>query len=196
MKGFLKALPLSLQHLFAMFGATILVPALTGLDPGAALVASGVGTLIFHLITRGKVPTYLGSSFAFIAPLALYVGDLKSPGQAVAGLISVSIVYAIVSIIITYVGFEKVRKAIPPVVVRPVVSIIGLALATTAVSSMAAVNWDVAIVSLLAAFIALRRRKKVNMKRQEHQSDDVLAFHCLTIINQTSSLSINQQRRY
>lgn len=154
MKGFLKALPLSLQHLFAMFGATILVPALTGLDPGAALVASGVGTLIFHLITRGKVPTYLGSSFAFIAPLALYVGDLNSPGQAVAGLISVSIVYAIVSIIITYVGFEKVRKAIPPVVVGPVVSIIGLALATTAVSSMAAVNWDAAIVSLLAAIIA------------------------------------------
>lgn len=81
-------------------------------------------------------------------------GDLNSPGQAVAGLISVSIVYAIVSIIITYVGFEKVRKAIPPVVVGPVVSIIGLALATTAVSSMAAVNWDVAIVSLLAAIIA------------------------------------------
>ena len=154
MKGFFKALPLSLQHLFAMFGATVLVPALTGLDPGAALIASGVGTLIFHLITRGKVPTYLGSSFAFIAPLALYVGDLNSPGQAVAGLISVSIVYAIVSIIISYVGFEKVRKAIPPVVVGPVVSIIGLALATTAVSSMAAANWDAAIVSLLAAIFA------------------------------------------
>jgi uracil permease len=71
MKKFFSAIPLSLQHLFAMFGATVLVPALTGLNPGSALVASGVGTLIFHLITRGKVPTYLGSSFAFIAPLAL-----------------------------------------------------------------------------------------------------------------------------
>ena len=154
LKKFLSAIPLSLQHLFAMFGATILVPALTGLDPGSALIASGVGTLIFHLITRGKVPTYLGSSFAFIAPLALYVGELNSPGQAVAGLISVSIVYAIVSIIISYVGFEKVRKVIPAVVVGPVVSIIGLALATTAVTNMASVNWDVAIVSLLAAIIA------------------------------------------
>ncbi|WP_342433348.1 solute carrier family 23 protein [Neobacillus sp. FSL H8-0543] len=154
MKKFLSAIPLSLQHLFAMFGATILVPALTGLDPGSSLVASGVGTLIFHLITRGKVPTYLGSSFAFIAPLALYVGELKSPGEAVAGLISVSIVYAIVSLIITFVGFEKVRKVIPAVVVGPVVSIIGLALATTAVTSMASVNWDIAIVSLFAAIIA------------------------------------------
>ena len=154
MKGFLKALPLSFQHLFAMFGATILVPALTGLDPGSALVASGVGTLIFHLITRGKVPTYLGSSFAFIAPLALYAGELNSPGQAVAGLIAVSIVYAIVAIIISSVGIEKVRKAIPPVVVGPVVSIIGLALAAMVVTSMASINWDVAIVSLLAAIIA------------------------------------------
>lgn len=150
----MKAIPLSLQHLFAMFGATILVPALTGLDPGSALVASGLGTLIFHLITRGKVPTYLGSSFAFIAPLALYVGELNSPGEAVAGLISVSIVYGIVALLITFIGFDKVRKAIPPVVVGPVVSIIGLALATTAVTNMASVNWDVAIVSLLAAIIA------------------------------------------
>jgi uracil permease len=161
MKKFFSAIPLSLQHLFAMFGATVLVPALTGLDPGSALVASGVGTLIFHLITRGKVPTYLGSSFAFIAPLALYVGKLDSPGEVVAGLVSVSIVYAIVSLIISVVGFEKVRKVIPAVVVGPVVSIIGLALATTAVTSMASVNWDVAIVSLLAAVIATLAGTKV-----------------------------------
>ncbi len=161
MKKFLSAIPLSLQHLFAMFGATVLVPALTGLDPGSALIASGVGTLIFHLITRGKVPTYLGSSFAFIAPLALYVGKLNSPGQAVAGLISVSVVYALVSLIIATVGFDKVRKAIPPVVVGPVVSIIGLSLATTAVTNMASVSWDAAIVSLLAAIIATLAGTKV-----------------------------------
>lgn len=161
MKTFLSAIPLSLQHLFAMFGATVLVPALTGLDPGSALIASGVGTLIFHLITRGKVPTYLGSSFAFIAPLALYVGKLNSPGQAVAGLISVSVVYALVSLIIATVGFDKVRKAIPPVVVGPVVSIIGLSLATTAVTNMASVSWDAAIVSLLAAIIATLAGTKV-----------------------------------
>ncbi|MBS4214679.1 uracil-xanthine permease family protein [Neobacillus rhizophilus] len=161
MKNFLRAIPLSLQHLFAMFGATVLVPALTGLDPGSALIASGVGTLIFHLITGGKVPTYLGSSFAFIAPLALYVGKLHSPGQAVAGLISVSVVYALVSLIIATVGFDKVRKAIPPVVVGPVVSIIGLSLATTAVTNMAATHWDAAIVSLLAAIIATLAGTKV-----------------------------------
>lgn len=161
LKKFLSAIPLSFQHLFAMFGATVLVPALTGLDPGSALIASGVGTLIFHLITRGKVPTYLGSSFAFIAPLALYVGELNSPGQAVAGLISVSVVYALVSLIIATVGFDKVRKVIPPVVVGPVVSIIGLALATTAVTNMASVSWDAAIVSLLAAIIATIAGTKV-----------------------------------
>ncbi|WP_462408507.1 solute carrier family 23 protein [Neobacillus sp. Marseille-QA0830] len=161
MKQVLRAIPLSVQHLFAMFGATVLVPALTGLDPGSALVASGLGTLIFHLITRGKVPTYLGSSFAFIAPLALYVQKQHSPGQAVAGLISVSIVYAIVSLIITFVGFEKVRKVIPPVVVGPVVSIIGLSLATTAVTAMASTHWDVAIISLLAAVIATLAGTKV-----------------------------------
>ncbi|MEH6994528.1 solute carrier family 23 protein [Neobacillus drentensis] len=154
MKNFLSAIPLSLQHLFAMFGATVLVPVLTGLNPGSALIASGLGTLIFHLITRGKVPTYLGSSFAFIAPLALYVGKLNSPGEAVAGLISVSVVYALVSLVIATVGFDKVRKAIPPVVVGPVVSIIGLSLATTAVTNMASTHWDAAIVSLLAAIIA------------------------------------------
>lgn len=161
MKKFLSAIPLSLQHLFAMFGATVLVPALTGLEPGSALIASGLGTLIFHIITRGKVPTYLGSSFAFIAPLALYVGKLDSPGQAVAGLISVSVVYALVSLFIATVGFDKVRKAIPPVVIGPVVSIIGLSLATTAVTNMAATHWDAAIVSLLAAIIATLAGTKV-----------------------------------
>jgi uracil permease len=86
---------------------------------------------------------------------------LHSPGQAVAGLISVSIVYALVSIIISLVGFEKVRKVIPPVVVGPVVSIIGLALAATAVTNMASTHWDVAIVSLLAAIIATLAGTKV-----------------------------------
>lgn len=152
--GFVRSLPLSVQHVFAMFGATVLVPFLTGLDTGSALLASGVGTLIFHAITRGKVPTYLGSSFAFIAPLAYFIGKHHSPGQAVAGLIAVAIVYAIMSLLVTTVGFERIRKVIPPVVVGPVVSIIGLSLASTAVTTMAAIQWDVAIVSLLAAIVA------------------------------------------
>jgi uracil permease len=152
--SFGRAIPLSLQHVFAMFGATVLVPILTGLDPGATLVASGVGTLVFHLITRGKVPTYLGSSFAFIAPLTLYVTKNHSPGEAVTGLISVSVVYAIVALLVTSIGFEKVRRAIPPVVVGPVVAIIGLSLAQVAIQQEAATHWDVAIVSLLAAILS------------------------------------------
>lgn len=152
--GSLRKLPLSVQHMFAMFGSTVLVPYLTGLDVSATLFASGLGTLIFHLITRGKVPAYLGSSFAFIAPLTLYVSKSHSPGQAVAGLISVSIVYAIVSLLVTTLGFSRIRKVIPAVVVGPVVSVIGLSLAGTAVTSMAATHWDVAIVSLAAAILA------------------------------------------
>jgi uracil permease len=152
--GVLRAIPLSIQHVFAMFGATVLVPFLTGLDPGSALFASGLGTLIFHLITRGKVPTYLGSSFAFIAPLTLYVKDRHSPGQAVAGLIAVAVVYAVVSMLVTAFGFQRIRKVIPPVVVGPVVSIIGLSLASTAVNNMAALHWDAALVSLVVAILA------------------------------------------
>lgn len=161
MRSFFRGFPLSVQHVFAMFGATVLVPILTGLNPGATLIASGLGTLLFHLITRGKVPAYLGSSFAFIAPLTLYVSKYHAPGQAVAGLISVSIVYAIASLLVTTVGFAKIRKIIPPVVVGPVVSIIGLSLAGTAVSSEASVHWDVAIVSLLAAVVSSLAGPKV-----------------------------------
>jgi uracil permease len=153
-KAFWRAVPLSIQHVFAMFGSTVLVPYMTGLDPGSALFASGLGTLLFHLITRGKVPTYLGSSFAFIAPLSLYVGKYHSPAEAVAGLISVAVVYAIVALLVTQFGFERIRKLIPPVVVGPVVSVIGLSLATAAVNNMASTHWDVAIVSLGVAVLA------------------------------------------
>ncbi|MDP9727870.1 uracil permease [Alicyclobacillus sp. TC] len=154
MRSFFRGLPLSFQHVFAMFGATVLVPLLTGLNPGATLVASGVGTLLFHLITRGKVPAYLGSSFAFIAPLALFVSQHHAPNQAAAGLISVSIVYFIFTILVATIGFDKIRKAIPPVVVGPVVAIIGLSLAQTAITSEANTHWDVAIVSLVAAILS------------------------------------------
>ncbi|MCL6593234.1 MAG: UbiD family decarboxylase, partial [Alicyclobacillus sp.] len=100
-----------------MFGSTVLVPYLTGLDPGSALVASGVGTLLFHVLTGGKVPAYLGSSFAFIAPLAYFVSKQHSPGAATTGLLAVAVVYGLMALLVRAFGFERLRRIIPPVVV-------------------------------------------------------------------------------
>jgi len=145
-----KALPLALQHVFAMFGATVLVPFLTGLSPAVALLTSGIGTLIFHFFTKGKVPAYLGSSFAFIAPLALYVTEKHSLSQAMGGAIIAGLVYVVIYLVIKAFGTGFIERYVPSVVVGPVVIIIGLALAKTAVADMASGNWAVAIFTLLA----------------------------------------------
>lgn len=148
-----QALPLAVQHVFAMFGATVLVPFLTGLSPSAALLTSGIGTLIFHFFTRNKVPAYLGSSFAFIAPLALYVTEHHSLSEAMGGAIIAGLVYVVIYFIIRYFGSDFIHKYIPNVVVGPVVMIIGLSLASTAVNDMASQNWIVAIFTLALAII-------------------------------------------
>jgi len=137
---------LALQHMFAMFGSTVLVPALTGLNPAVALFTSGLGTLIFHLITGGKVPAYLGSSFAFIAPIIAAQNQFGRDG-AMLGIITVGIVYALMSLVIRLLGTEFFRKLLPPVVVGPVIITIGLGLAPTAK--------DMASEHLLVAFITL-----------------------------------------
>ncbi|MGI6677515.1 MAG: solute carrier family 23 protein [Dehalobacterium sp.] len=144
-----KAIPLALQHVFAMFGATVLVPFLTGLSPSVALLTSGIGTLIFHFFTKGMVPAYLGSSFAFIAPLALFVTEKHSLGQAMGGAMIAGIVYLIVFLLIKAFGTGFIDRYAPSVVVGPVVIIIGLALAQTAVGGMASTNWVVAIFTLM-----------------------------------------------
>jgi uracil permease len=123
-----KWLPLSLQHLFAMFGATILVPFLVGISPAIALISSGIGTLVFLLITRGKVPAYLGSSFAFIAPLATVVNG-EGIGQSMFGALFAGILYAVVSLLIFSVGTKWIRVVFPPIVIGPVIMVIGLGLA-------------------------------------------------------------------
>ena len=148
-----KAFPLALQHVFAMFGATVLVPALTGLSPAVALLTSGIGTLIFHFITKGKIPAYLGSSFAFIAPLALFITEKKDIGQAMGGAMIAGLVYLLVFLAIRAYGTGFIKKYVPNVVVGPVVIIIGLALARTAVEGMASLNWVEAIFTLTAAII-------------------------------------------
>lgn len=140
---------LGLQHTLAMFGATILVPILTGLNISATLFAVGVGTLIFHLFTRGKVPGFLGSSFAFIAPLTL-VGRLEglTLRHAQAGIIGAGIVYILVGIIVQVIGPDNVAKIFPPVVTGPIIMVIGLGLAPTGIE-MAGGHWPVAIITLL-----------------------------------------------
>lgn len=125
-------LTLSLQHLFAMFGSTILVPYLVGLSPAIALISSGLGTLAFLLITQGKVPAYLGSSFAYIAPI-IYAKAAGGPGEAMVGTFLAGIIYGIVSLIIKRAGYKWVMNLLPPVVVGPVIIVIGLAVSGTAV---------------------------------------------------------------
>src|SRR5512139_4309909 len=140
----LQALPLSLQHLFAMFGATVLVPFLVGLDTSVTLFTSGVGTLLYIVITKGRIPAYLGSSFAFIAALS---GILAvKPGQiapdervaiAMGGCVTVGVSYVVVAAAIGKFGTGWVDKLLPPVVIGPVVMVIGLGLAGVAVEVMA-----------------------------------------------------------
>lgn len=124
---------LSLQHLFAMFGSTILVPILTGLDPGIALLTSGIGTLVYILITKGQIPAYLGSSFAFIYPITL-LNESSGVGSALVGGFLIGLVYALVALLVKKLGTKTILNFLPPVVVGPVIMVIGLGLASTAVN--------------------------------------------------------------
>lgn len=162
---------LSFQHVFAMFSATVLVPMLTGLPISVALFSSGVGTLIYILCTKGKVPMYLGSSFAYIAYIVAafkmtqtdsYAGDF---GAALTGMVVVGLIYIVVSIVIKYAGINWLKKLLPPIVIGPMIMVIGLSLATTAVSQTGLVvggNWRSIVVSictmLAVAFFAIRAK--------------------------------------
>jgi uracil permease len=127
----LQWLVLSLQHVFAMFGATVLVPLLTGLSVSVALFASGLGTLIYIAITKGKVPVYLGSSFAYIAAI-IVASELYGFGAAFVGLMSVGVVYVVVALVVRFVGTAWLHKVLPPVVIGPMIAIIGIGLAGVA----------------------------------------------------------------
>ena len=136
----LQAIPLSLQHLMAMFGATVLVPYLTGLDVGVGLMTSGIGTLLYLLVTRSKIPSYLGSSFAFIMPLiavgggaaAIAAGKGNLPA-ALGGLVAAGFVYMIVAGFVKAFGTGWINRVLPPALVGAVVIVIGLGLSATAV---------------------------------------------------------------
>lgn len=150
---------LAVQHVFAMFGATVLVPLLTGLDVGVALVASGIGTLIYIGFTKGKVPMYLGSSFAFIGAIST-AGAMGGYGSAFIGLIVVGLIYVAVALGIMFGGKEWLRKLLPPIVVGPTIIIIGMSLAYVAVGSAGldgTAPWQVPVVATItfASVVAL-----------------------------------------
>ena len=165
-----KWIVLAFQHIFAMFGATVLVPLLVNADAGAevlstgvALISSGIGTLIYILCTRGKSPVYLGSSFAFISPLiAAYV--LGGISGAMTGIMIVGLIYIIVATIIHFTGKKWINKLLPPVVIGPMIMIIGLSLAASAVTNIGlasdTIDWKIVGVAgftfLVTAICAVR----------------------------------------
>ena len=152
--GTAKTLVLGLQHLFAMFGATVLVPAITGLNVSTTLLFAGLGTLLFHLITGRKVPAFLGSSFAFLGAYGLVTASGQNIpltysgfGVAVAGLL-----YLVLALLFKIFGTKKVMKFFPPIVTGPVIIAIGLTLAGTAITSCTN-NWLVALVAIAVVVV-------------------------------------------
>lgn len=153
-----KELLLGLQHTFAMFGATVLVPILTGLSVSTTLLMAGLGTLLFHLITKGKVPAFLGSSFAFlggyavVAPLENGVADPEKLAYASGGVFVAGLVYLLVAALIKAFGAKKVMRYFPPVVTGPIIIAIGLILAPTAINNCTT-NWPIALVAMLIVIV-------------------------------------------
>ena len=154
-----KMLLLGVQHLFAMFGATVLVPALTGLDVATALFFAGIGTLLFHLITGWKVPAFLGSSFAFIGGYNAIrtmadgsTNDALLP-YACFGVACAGLVYLVVALLFKIFGAKKVMRYFPPIVTGPVIICIGLTLSNSAVNNCAN-NWWIALVAILIVVVA------------------------------------------
>ena len=139
---------LGVQHVVAMFGSTILAPLLMGFDPNVAVLMSGIGTLIFFLIVGGRVPSYLGSSFAFIGVVIAATGYTAGAGLnaniglACGGIIVCGLVYCLIALIVMYTGVNWVEKLMPPVVTGAVVAVIGLNLAPTAVKSVGSTPFD------------------------------------------------------
>lgn len=151
--SFSKKVIIGIQFLFVAFGATVLVPLLVGINPSIALFTAGIGTLLFHLITKGKVPVFLGSSFAFIAPI-IEATRLFGYAGMLSGIIAVGLIYSIMSAIVKWQGLTIIDKVFPSIVVGPVIMVIGLSLAPVGVD-MAKENWLLALISLATAIIVV-----------------------------------------
>ena len=157
--SFAKGLLLSFQHVFAMFGASVLVPLILGLSVSTALLASGVGTLIYITATKAKVPVYLGSSFAYITAMSLAMeqmgGDISA---AQTGIMMVGLVYVLVSLIISKTGTKWLNKILPPIVIGPMIMVIGLGLASSAVTNAGLVSggdWRNVLVAVASLLISV-----------------------------------------
>ena len=148
-----KKTVVGVQFLFVGVGATVLVPLLIGIDPATALFTAGLGTFIFHFVTKGKVPIFLGSSFAFIAPIIAATKQWGLPGT-LAGLTAVSLVYFVMSALVKWQGKRCLDRIFPPVVIGPVIILIGLSLSGSAVN-MAKTDWMLAFVALITAIVVL-----------------------------------------
>lgn len=149
----LQSLPLSLQHLTAMFGATILVPILLGVDPAIALLMNGVGTIIYTLITKGGIPAYLGSSFAFIAPVILISTKYGGFSHAQSGFIFFGLFFIIISFVVLKWGIKWIDVVMPPAVMGAVVAIIGLELAPVAVQQAGLAPWPTNVGQIVQPFV-------------------------------------------
>ncbi len=147
------------QFLFVAFSSTVLVPLLVGLDPATALFTAGIGTLLFHLVTKGAVPIFLGSSFAFIAPILSASAQWGMPGT-IAAFAGVSLVYFLMSALIKWQGRKFINRLFPPVVIGPVIILIGLSLSPAA-ANMAKENWLLAFVSLITSILVVAFAKGV-----------------------------------
>lgn len=158
-----QKLVLGIQHTLAMFGATVLVPALTGLNTSITLFCAGLGTLLFHLVTKKKVPVFLGSSFAFMAGLMAIIGEsrmgdpdfLEKLAAVKGALIIAGLVYVVFAGLIKIFGYEKVNRLLPPIVTGPVIIVIGLRLSGTAISSAFYYNGEFSLKSVLVTVVIL-----------------------------------------
>ena len=148
--GMPKMLVLGLQHMFAMFGATVLVPALTGLSVSATLLFAGLGTLLFHFLAKGKVPAFLGSSFAYLAGYAAIApnGEAALLPYACVGVACSAILYLVLAALVKSFGTDKVMSFFPPVVTGPIIICIGMTLANSAINNCNG-NWGIALVAIV-----------------------------------------------
>lgn len=150
---FFESLPLSFQHLTAMFGATILVPILLGVDPAIALFMNGIGTLIYSWVTKGGIPAYLGSSFAFIAPVLLIINTSGGFSHAQSGFVFFGIFFVLISFVVKKWGIRWIDIVMPPAVMGAVVAIIGLELAPVAAQQAGLAPWPTPVGQVVQPFI-------------------------------------------